>query len=99
METINLVYIDDTPDIDLSRYLDNLHQYYTSNGFAFEYYEIPFDNQKDYSSLLKDMRVQTANIIIIDSRLFENKTATGGGSLVVKSLSLCFRSSTHILRS
>ena len=78
METINLVYIDDTPDIDLSRYLDNLHQYYTSNGFVFEYYEIPFDNQKDYSSLLKDARVQTANIIIIDSRLFENKPATGG---------------------
>lgn len=78
METINLVYIDDTPDIDLSRYLDSLSQYYTSNDFEFEYSEIPFDNQKDYSSLLKDVRVQTANIIIIDSQLFENKTAMGG---------------------
>ena len=78
MEQIRLLYIDDTPDVDLSRYLDSLDQQYSSQGYTFEYAEIPFDPQKDYGSLLNDVRVQSANIIIIDSRLFENKTATGG---------------------
>lgn len=74
METIKLVYIDDTPDNDLSKYLDR----YSSNDYQFESSEIEFDPTQDYNSLLCNPEVQSANIIIIDSRLFENKTAAGG---------------------
>lgn len=74
METIKLVYIDDTPDNDLSKYLDR----YSSNDYQFESSEIEFDPTQDYNSLLCNHEVQSANIIIIDSRLFENKTVTGG---------------------
>lgn len=74
METIKLVYIDDTPDIDLSRYLDC----YSSKDYQFESKEIEFDPTQDYNSLLSNPEVQTANIIVIDSRLFENKTVKGG---------------------
>ena len=74
METIKLVYIDDTPDNDLSKYLDR----YSSNDYQFESSEIEFDPTQDYNSLLCNPEVQSANIIIIDSRLFENKTVTGG---------------------
>ena len=74
METIKLVYIDDTPDNDLSKYIDR----YSSNDYQFESSEIEFDPTQDYNSLLCNPEVQSANIIIIDSRLFENKTVTGG---------------------
>lgn len=78
MENIKLVYIDDTPDIELSRYFDNINQHFSSDEYLIKSEEIRFDPEKDYDSLLKDERVQTANIIVIDSRLFENRTATGG---------------------
>lgn len=78
IENIKLVYIDDTPDIELSKYFDQINQHYPSDEYILEPLEIRFDPEKDYSSLLKDDRVQTANIIVIDSRLFENRTATGG---------------------
>lgn len=68
------MYIDDTPDNDLSKYLDR----YSSNDYQFESSEIEFDPTQDYNSLLCNPEVQSANIIIIDSRLFENKTVTGG---------------------
>lgn len=78
MESIKLVYIDDTPDIELSRYFDQINQHHPSDKYVLETSEIRFDPEKDYGSLLKDDRVQTANIIVIDSRLFENRTAAGG---------------------
>lgn len=74
MEIIKMVYIDDTPDIDLSRYLDG----YSSQDYEYESCEIEFDPTQDYNSLLSNPQVQTANIIIIDSRLFENKTVKEG---------------------
>lgn len=78
MEEFSLVYIDDTPDTILGRYLDSLDTIYAEEGYRINYSEIIFKTEDDYNSLLKDERVQTANILIIDSMLFENKTAKDG---------------------
>ena len=78
MENFSLVYIDDTPDTILSRYLDELNSVYSEKGYAIKSSDILFKAEDDYSSLLKDERIQTANILIIDSMLFENKTAKDG---------------------
>lgn len=78
MEEFSLVYIDDTPDTILGRYLDGLNTIYAEKGYIIKYSEILFKSEDDYNSLLKDERVQTANILIIDSMLFENKTAKDG---------------------
>lgn len=75
MEEINLVYIDDDPERALAKYLDNK---YVNTKCHIEYREIIFNPSDGYESLMQDSRVQTANIIIIDSRLFENRTATMG---------------------
>lgn len=78
MEVFSLVYIDDTPDTILSRYLDGLNSIYSEKGYAIKSSDILFKAEDDYSSLLKDERIQTANILIVDSMLFENKTAKDG---------------------
>lgn len=78
MEVFSLVYIDDTPDTILSRYLDGLNSVYSEKGYIIKSSDILFKAEDDYSSLLKDERIQTANILIIDSMLFENKTAKDG---------------------
>ncbi|MBD5094033.1 MAG: hypothetical protein HDT26_07075 [Subdoligranulum sp.] len=78
MEEFSLVYIDDTPDTILGRYLDNLNLIYAEKGYVIKYSEILFKSEVGYNSLLQDERVQTANILIIDSMLFENKTAKDG---------------------
>ena len=74
METIKLVYIDDSPEAALAEYLDRI---YKNESFETEYSDIIFDPQAGYDALLKDSRVHAANIVFIDSRLFENTTALG----------------------
>lgn len=76
MEPINLVYIDDTPDPVFSRFLDNLSPIDKGPEYSINYEEIIFPPQEDYEYLLKHEYVKNANIIIIDSWLFENRTAT-----------------------
>lgn len=74
MEEFNILYIDDSPEPALERYLEEF-------GFpdcAIEYNELIFDPSKGYKSLINNMSVQSANIIIIDSRLFENRSASLG---------------------
>ena len=79
MRSINLLYIDDGIDPGLSKYLD--HKYHNTQH-ALEYNiqcsELEFKPEDGYESLLKDERVREANIILIDSRLFENQTASNG---------------------
>lgn len=75
MEEISLVYIDDDPERALEKYLDNE---YVNTKCNIKYKEIIFNPSDGYESLIQDVRVQEANIIIIDSRLFENRTATMG---------------------
>lgn len=73
MDTFSLVYIDDNPDTALSRYLD---LEFKRDNYEIEFFEIRFSPQEGYQSLLSDTRIQHANIILVDSWLFENMTAT-----------------------
>lgn len=73
MEKYSLVYIDDNPDTALTRYLDEEFQ---SDNYEIVCTEIIFKPEDGYESLLSDKRVNSANIILIDSWLFENRTAT-----------------------
>lgn len=74
MDTIKMLYIDDSPEAALAEYLDRT---YINEEFNTEYSDIIFDPQTGYDALLKDPKVQSANIVFIDSRLFENTTALG----------------------
>lgn len=79
MDKYSLVYIDDKPDIVLSKYLDKrLKEEFKIKYNDFEYNEIEFNPNEGYESLLINPSVKCANIIIIDSMLFENKTASKG---------------------
>lgn len=75
MEKFNILYIDDAPESGLERYLDTE---YTNSEYETEYSEIIFNPDKGYESLIRNPRVQSANIIFIDSRLFENRTVVYG---------------------
>lgn len=68
-EKINLVYIDDDRDEAISAYLEENYQ---SIDYDVEYQEIEFEGDKGYESLLDSQMVASANVILIDSRLFEN---------------------------
>lgn len=75
MEIINLVYIDDNPDTTLDKYLDSE---YKNPDFIINYSDIIFNPQDGYEILLKNNTVQSANVILIDSKLFENSNANIG---------------------
>lgn len=72
MEKYSLVYIDDNPETALTRYLD---EDFKSDNYEIVCSEIIFKPEDGYESLLSDQRVSSANIILIDSWLFENRTA------------------------
>ena len=74
MLTLKILYIDDNPEPALAKYLDK----YQSQNCNFEYSDIRFNPEEGYESLINNPDVKTANIIFIDSRLFENRTATTG---------------------
>ena len=71
-DKFSLVYIDDNPDTALSKYFD---QEYGSDEYEIDYSEVRFSPDEGYKSLLSNPIIQQANIIFIDSLLFENKTA------------------------
>ena len=73
MDKFSLVYIDDNPDTALSRYLD---EEFHRDNYEILFSEIRFKPEEGYESLLLDQRVSSANIILIDSWLFEHRTAT-----------------------
>lgn len=68
-ERINLVYIDDDRDEAISAYLEEDYQ---NDKYDVKYQEIEFEGDKGYESLLDSSEVTSANVILIDSRLFEN---------------------------
>ena len=72
MDKYSLVYIDDNPETALTRYLDEEFQ---GDNYEIVFSEIIFKPEDGYESLLSDQRVSSANIILIDSWLFENRTA------------------------
>ena len=73
MDTIKMIYIDDSPDISLSKYLDK----FRSGLCQFDYSDIEFNSEDGYESLINNTEVRTANIIFIDSKLFENRNTNG----------------------
>lgn len=68
MKIINLLYIDDEPDITISEYLDT----YVSDKSNIIYKELTFKNNDTYETLINNIEVKKADVIIIDLRLFEN---------------------------
>lgn len=68
-ENIKLVYIDDERDEAISEYLE---EGYRNEKYDVEYREIGFECEEGYESLLESQAVASANVILIDSRLFEN---------------------------
>lgn len=73
MDKYSLVYIDDNPEAALTRYLD---EEFHSDKYEILCTEIIFKPAEGYESLLSNPKVRSANIILIDSRLFENRTVT-----------------------
>ena len=74
-DTITLLYIDDRPETSLARYLD---QEYSHEKHATQYSDLLFKPQDGYESLLTNPKVKSADVIFVDSRLFENRTAVQG---------------------
>lgn len=68
-EKINLVYIDDDRDEAISAYLEDS---YRSEKYEVNYQEIKFEGNRGYEGLLDSPEIASANVILIDSRLFEN---------------------------
>lgn len=75
MEKYSLVYIDDKPEAALTKFLD---KEFHSDQYEIECSEVIFRPEEGYDSLLSDPKVKAANIVLIDSLLFENRTAAGG---------------------
>ena len=75
MNKFSLVYIDDKPESALTKYLDKEFQ---GDDYEIDCLEIIFKPTDGYESLLCDTRVKSANVILIDSLLFENRTVTDG---------------------
>lgn len=66
---IKIVYVDDNLDRSISRYLALNYKY---DGLDKKYDEIDFSRVDGYESLINNNLVKEANIIVIDSKLFEN---------------------------
>ena len=84
MAEIKIVYIDDINDEILTRYIRKKYcQKSYSNDDTMKdvkkvYEEIRFDSSNGYDSLLLDTRVRSANVILIDNHLFEERKAELG---------------------
>lgn len=73
METINIVYVDDKIDPFVSAYLFSL----SSDEYLYEEKEITFSNGDSYESMLSIEEIRTADILFLDSMLFENNRVNG----------------------
>lgn len=78
MEQYNLLYIDDDIDPQLSEYLDKNLEANIPKDIKLLISEHEFKPADGYKSLLSNSKVTKANIILIDSTLFENNSATDG---------------------
>ncbi|SDG26859.1 hypothetical protein SAMN04488542_13227 [Fontibacillus panacisegetis] len=76
---INIVYIDDWIDPILNRYLDEFCNELNALGaynYVLEFEEYTFKKEDSYKTLLNNKVINSANIIVIDSWLFENKSSS-----------------------
>ncbi|OBA03408.1 hypothetical protein A9D36_12200 [Bacillus subtilis] len=75
---INICYIDDRIDNMLSRFLDGYCiEQNQLNCFKYDlaFSEYPFEKKDNYKTLLNNSIINQSNIIVIDSRLFENESS------------------------
>lgn len=75
MDKINIVYVDDDLDVNISKYLALDYQH---ENFLKNYNEVSFNSIEGYDSLINNTLINEANIILIDSKLFENDSASSG---------------------
>jgi len=84
MAEIKIVYIDDQIDPMLSKYISEV---YCSNPYTIEttkqevrkkYSEVKFESGQGYKSLLQDTDIRSANVVLIDNHLFEERSAEAG---------------------
>ena len=75
MDKIKIVYIDDDLDSNISKYLAREYQ---PESFQKEYDEICFTSTEGYDCLINNQQVKEANIVLIDSKLFENDRVSSG---------------------
>lgn len=74
MNCVALTYVDDSLDPFLSDYLAD----YSYDGATIDFREYEFEDDCSYRKLLDAEEIRNANCIIIDSKLFEEKTASNG---------------------
>lgn len=75
MDEIKIVYVDDELDSNISRYLAKQYQH---EDFQKKYDEICFKSADGYDSLIHSQKIKEANIVLIDSKLFENDRVSTG---------------------
>lgn len=84
MPEIRIIYVDDQIDEILSKYIS---QNYCSNAYTDAtskqdikkiYEEVKFEGEQGYESLLYNPKIRSANIILIDNHLFEERSAGSG---------------------
>jgi hypothetical protein fulcA4_13177 len=84
---IKLTYIDDKLDPLLVDYLYTISE----NEHIFEYDEYNFDSSKDsYQSLLENTNISSSDIIIVDSKLFENEFADSKSKFTGQELKIIY---------
>lgn len=74
---IAIVYVDDVINQHISRYLDNYC--FDCSDYNLIYEEVTFSSGDTYESLLQEVKIRTANILLIDSKLFEEATVRAAG--------------------
>ena len=68
MELITMLYVDDKIDLYVSKYLNS----YSNDKAEYKYSELKFENKYSYEDLLENNEIQKADILFLDSMLFEN---------------------------
>ena len=68
MELITMLYVDDKIDLYVSKYLNS----YSNDNVEYEYSELKFENKHSYEDLLENNEIQKADILFLDSMIFEN---------------------------
>lgn len=84
MSEIRIVYIDDQIDEILSRYISEIYCHNefikigTGQSVEKIFEEVRFNGEDGYENLLQDARIRSANVILIDNHLFEERSAGTG---------------------
>lgn len=63
-----MLYVDDKIDLYVSKYLNS----YSNDKAKYEYLELKFKSKYSYEDLLESDEIQKADILFLDSMLFEN---------------------------